>query len=180
MGFGYPINHPDLQAITETGSGIFREAVLLVADALGTELDAVCCHAEYAQTTEALPLPGDWTIAAGCVAGIDVRWTGMLGGRDVIEVRGVWTKGQTLQPVWSPSFGYTITVEGRPTIKSTLSFEPPPDFVAETLDDFVMLGLTITAMPAITAIPAVVAAPPGIATYNDLPLLLPRGVLATN
>lgn len=40
-----------------------------------------------------------------------------------------------------------------------------------------MLGLTITAMPAITAIPAVVAAPPGIATYNDLPLLLPRGVL---
>jgi hypothetical protein len=32
-------------------------------------------------------------------------------------------------------------------------------------------------MPAITAIPAVVAAPPGIVTYNDLPLLLPRGVL---
>lgn len=180
MGFGYPIDHPDLQAITEKGSGIFREAVLLVAEALGTDLDAVCCHAEYAQTTEALPLPGDWTIAAGCVAGIDVRWTGMLGGREVIEVRGVWTKGQTLQPVWSPSFGYTITVEGRPTIKSTLSFEPPPDFVAETLDDFVMLGLTITAMPAITAIPAVVAAPPGIATYNDLPLLLPRGVLSTS
>jgi hypothetical protein len=33
-------------------------------------------------------------------------------------------------------------------------------------------------MPAITAIPAVVAAPPGIATYTDLPLPLPRGVLA--
>jgi len=74
-------------------------------------------------------------------------------------------------------FGYTITVDGRPTIKTTLAFEPPPDFVAETLDDFIMLGLTITAMPAITAIPAVVAAPPGIVTYNDLPLLLPRGVL---
>lgn len=67
--------------------------------------------------------------------------------------------------------------EGRPTFKRTLSFEPPPDFIAETLDDFIMLGSTITAMPAITAIPAVVAAPPGNATYNDLPLLLPRGVL---
>jgi hypothetical protein len=43
-----------------------------------------------------------------------------------------------------------------------------------------MLGLTITAMPAITAIPAVVAAPPGIVTYNDLPLLVPRGVLRAN
>ncbi|MDT5147039.1 MAG: hypothetical protein QOC58_1684, partial [Mycobacterium sp.] len=50
----------------------------------------------------------------------------------------------------------------------------------ETLDDYITLGLTITAMPAITAIPAVVAAPPGIVTYNDLPLLLPRGVLRSD
>ncbi len=73
--------------------------------------------------------------------------------------------------------GYTIEVQGTPTIKTTLSFLPPSDFVGETLDDYIMLGLSIVAMPAITAIPAVVAAPPGIATYNDLPLLLPRGVL---
>lgn len=177
MGFGYPIDHPELLDITTKGSGIFREAVQLVADALGVDLDAVRCEAAYAQTTEELALPGEWTIAAGCVAGIDVRWIGTTGGRDVIEIRGVWTKGQTLDPAWSTAFGYTVTVEGRPTIKSTLSFEPPPDFVAETIEDFIMLGLTITAMPAITAIPAVVAAPPGIATYNDLPLLLPRGVL---
>ncbi|PRC43860.1 dihydrodipicolinate reductase, partial [Mycobacterium sp. ITM-2017-0098] len=103
----------------------------------------------------------------------------VAGGREVIEIRGIWTKGQSLQPAWSTAFGYTVTVEGRPTITSTLSFEPPPDFVAETLDDYIMLGLTITAMPAITAIPTVVAAPAGIATYNDLPLLLPRGVLAS-
>ncbi len=180
MGFGYPIDHPGLPEITEDGSGIFREAVLLVADALGTELDAVHCTATYAQTTEDLALPGDWTIAAGCVAGIDVRWTGVLADREVIEIRGVWTKGQALEPTWDTAFGYTVTVEGRPTIRSTLSFEPPADFTAETLDDFIMLGLTITAMPAITAIPAVVAAAPGIATYTDLPLLLPRGVLATH
>ncbi|MFV8049434.1 dihydrodipicolinate reductase [Mycobacterium sp. 48b] len=177
MGFGYPIDHPDLQAVTEKGSGIFREAVQLVAGALGVELDDIRCDANYAQTTEDLDLPGDWTISAGCVAGIDVRWVGTAGERDVIEIRGVWTKGQSLDPAWSTAFGYTVTVEGRPTIKSTLSFEPPPDFVAETIEDFIMLGLTITAMPAITAIPAVVVAPPGIATYNDLPLLLPRGVL---
>ncbi|SEH71207.1 hypothetical protein SAMN04489835_3164 [Mycolicibacterium rutilum] len=177
MGFGYPIDHPDLAAITEKGSRIFREAVQLVADAVGARLDDIRCEPRYAQTTEDLALPGDWTIKAGCVAGIDVRWTGHVGGREIVEIRGVWTKGQTLDPVWSTDFGYTITVEGRPTIRSTLSFEPPPDFAGETLDDYIMLGLTITAMPAITAIPAVVAAPPGIATYTDLPLLLPRGVL---
>jgi hypothetical protein len=42
-----------------------------------------------------------------------------------------------------------------------------------------VLGMIITAMPAVNAIPAVVSAPPGIATYNDLPLTLPRGVMKT-
>jgi hypothetical protein len=178
MGFGHPIDQPDLLAITEKGSGIFREAVHLLADALGVELDDVRCAAEYAQSTEDLALPGDWTIKKGCVAGIDLRWSGILDSREVVELRAVWTKGQSLDPSWSTNFGYTVTVEGRPTIKSTLSFEPPPDFRGETIEDYIILGLTITAMPPITAIPAVVAAPPGIATYIDLPLLLPRGVLA--
>ena len=177
MGFGYPIGQPDLRDITAKGSGIFRDGVLLVADALGVELDEVRCDVEYAQTTEDLHLPGDWTIPKGCVAGIDVRWKGVLGGREVIEIGGRWRKGQTLDPDWPLEMGYTIEVQGRPTIKTTLSFLPPPDFQGQTLDDFIMLGLTITAMPAITAIPAVVSAQPGIATYNDLPLLLPRGVL---
>jgi len=35
----------------------------------------------------------------------------------------------------------------------------------------------MTATPPLHAIPAVVAAPPGIVTYNDLPLILPRGVV---
>jgi hypothetical protein len=39
------------------------------------------------------------------------------------------------------------------------------------------LGHIMTAMPPIHAIPAVVAAPPGIATYNDLTLTRPRGVV---
>jgi hypothetical protein len=177
MGFGYPIDHPKLLAVTEEGSGIFREAVLVVADALGVELDDIRCEAAYARATEDIQLPGDWVIAQGCVAGIDVSWKGFVGERDVVEVRGVWTKGQALEPTWTMGFGYNITVEGRPTIKTTLAFEPPPDFVAETIEEYILLGLTITAVPAITAIPAVVAAPPGIATYNDLPLLLPRGVL---
>ncbi|MGP4053883.1 NAD(P)H-dependent amine dehydrogenase family protein [Mycobacterium sp. 4D054] len=177
MGFGYSIDEPDLASITATGSGVFAEAVQVVADALGVQLDDIRCDVDYAETTEDLDLPGGWTITAGCVAGIDVRWKGIVDGREVVEIRGIWTKGQSLQPQWPTAFGYTVTVEGRPTITSTLSFAPPPDFAGETLDDFVMLGLTITAMPAITAIPAVVAAPAGIATYNDLPLPLPRGVL---
>lgn len=178
MGFGHPVDDPELQAVTEAGSGIFREAVMIIADALGAELDEIRCEARYAAATEDLQLPGDWVIGRGCVAGIDVSWRGYVGDRDVVEVRGVWTKGQALEPKWEMGFGYDVVVEGRPTIKTTLAFEPPADFVAETIEDYILLGLTITAVPAVTAIPAVVAAPPGIVTYNDLPLLLPRGVLS--
>jgi 4-hydroxy-tetrahydrodipicolinate reductase len=38
-----------------------------------------------------------------------------------------------------------------------------------------VLGMIMTALPAINAIPAVCAAAPGIVTYTDLPLTLPRG-----
>ena len=73
--------------------------------------------------------------------------------------------------------GWVIQVDGRPSVRTTVAFLPPPDFQAETIADFMTLGHIMTAMPTINAIPAVVAAAPGIATYNDLPLTLPRGVV---
>ena len=39
------------------------------------------------------------------------------------------------------------------------------------------LGHIIVAVPPIHAIPAAVAAPPGVATYNDLQLTTPKGVV---
>jgi 2,4-diaminopentanoate dehydrogenase len=178
-GFGTPIDDPGLQAMTAHGTGVFGEAVRLVADALGVELDEVRCDAEYAQTTADLDL-GSWTIQAGCVAGVYASWRGLVGEKTVVELNVRWRKGQTLDPDWQiDQDGWVIQVDGRPTVRTTVSFLPPPDFQAETIADFMVLGHVMTAMPTINAIPAVVAAPPGIATYNDLPLTLPRGVVPT-
>ena len=177
VGFGKPIDHPELQAMTARGTGIFGEAVRLVADALGVELDDVRCEAEYAKTTADLDL-GSWTIREGCVAGVYASWTGLVGDKTVVELNVRWRKGQTLDPDWKiDQDGWVIQVDGRPTVRTTVSFLPPPDFHAETLADFMVLGHIMTAMPTINAIPGVVAAPPGIATYNDLPLAVPRGVV---
>ena len=41
VGFGQPIDHPELQQMAAKGTAIFGEAVRLVADALGVELDEV-------------------------------------------------------------------------------------------------------------------------------------------
>jgi hypothetical protein len=178
VGFGTPIDDADLQPMAANGTAVFAEAVRLVADALGVELDEVRCDAEYAQTTEDLDL-GSWTIPAGCVAGVFASWKGLVGDKTVVDLNVRWRKGQTLDPDWQlDGDGWKITIDGRPTVNMTVGFLPPPDFQAETIADFMVLGHIMTAMPPINAIPAVVAAAPGIATYNDLPLTLPRGVVA--
>jgi hypothetical protein len=175
-GFARPIDDPELPAMTAAGTAVFGEAVALVADALGIELDEISCSAEYAKTTEDLDL-GSWTIPAGCVAGIAANWQGRIAGRTVVELMVRWKKGHTLDPDWTIEEGYVIQVDGRPTVRTKVEFLPPPDFEAVTFADFMVLGMIMTAMPAINAIPGVVAAAPGIVTYTDLPLPLPRGLV---
>jgi hypothetical protein len=174
-GFGQPIDHPDLPGMAAQGTAVFAEAVRLVADALGVELDDVRCDAEYAQTTADLDL-GSWTIPAGCVAGVAASWKGLVGDRVIVELNVRWRKGQTLEPDWQiAQDGWVIQIDGMPTVTTTVGFLPPADFEAETIADFMVMGHIMTAMPALNAVPAVVAALPGIVTYNDLPLTLPRG-----
>ena len=174
VGFGRPIDDPELAGMAAQGTAVFGEAVALVGDALGVELDEIVCEAEYAKTTEDVVMES-WTIPAGCVAGVYASWQGRVGGRTVVELNVRWKKGQTLEPDWAIEEGHVITVDGLPTVRATLQYLPPPDFEATTFADFMVLGMIMTAMPAINAIPLVVAAPPGIVTYNDLPLPKPSG-----
>jgi len=175
-GFGRPIDDPNLQAMTADGTAVFGEAVEMVADALGVELDDIVCEAEHAATTTDLDL-GSWQIAAGCVAGVAASWQGRIGDRTVVELNVRWKKAPVLQPDWKIADGWVIEVQGRPTVRTNVQFLPPPDFVGETLADFMVLGHIMTAMPAVNAIPAVVAARPGIVSYSDLRLPLPRGLV---
>ncbi len=175
-GFGRPIDDSELPGMAAKGTAVFGEAVAMVADALGIELDHILCEAEYAQATEDVVMDS-WTIPAGHVAGVHASWQGRVGGRTVVELNVRWRKGQTLEPDWPIKEGHVIKVDGRPTVSATLEYLPPPDFEATTFADFMVLGMIMTAMPAINAIPYVVAAPPGIVTYTDLPLILPRGLV---
>jgi 2,4-diaminopentanoate dehydrogenase len=179
VGFGMPIDDPDLQPMAANGTAVFAEAVRLVADSLGVELDEIVCEPEYAQTTEDVVM-ASWTIKAGHVAGVFASWQGRVGGKTVVDLNVRWRKGQTLDPDWNVEGDpWKITIEGLPTVTMQVGFLPPPDFIekAKSMEDFMGLGHIITALPPIHAIPAVVAAAPGIATYNDLQLTLPRGIV---
>jgi 4-hydroxy-tetrahydrodipicolinate reductase len=175
-GFGRPIDDPDLQKMTAEGTAVFGEAVAMMADALGVELDEIVCTAEHAKALTDLDL-GSWRIAAGCVAGVAASWQGRVAGRTIVELAVRWKKALVLEPDWKIQDGYTIEVAGLPTIRSTLQFLPPPDFQVKQLADFMVLGHIMTAMPAVNAIPVVVAAAPGIVSYTNVSLPLPRGLV---
>jgi 2,4-diaminopentanoate dehydrogenase len=174
-GFGRSIDDPELAGMAAQGTAVFGEAVAMIADALGVELTEIVCEAEYAEAIDDVVMDS-WTIPAGHVAGVAASWQGRIGDRTIIDLNVRWRKGQNLRPDWPIKEGHVIRIEGRPTVTATLEYLPPPDFEASTFSDFMVLGMIMTAMPAVNAIPLVVAAPPGIVSYPDLPLPLPRGV----
>ncbi|HKA92251.1 MAG TPA: dihydrodipicolinate reductase [Acidimicrobiia bacterium] len=175
VGFGHPIDDPDLHDMAREGTAVFGEAVAMVADALGVELDDIVCESEFAKTTEDVEM-ASWTIPAGCVAGVAASWQGRIGARTVVDLSVRWKKGSTLEPDWViEEDGWVITVDGLPTVTTTLDFLPPADFQAESIEDFMAIGHVITALPALNSVPVVVSAPPGIVSYPDLNFPMPRG-----
>jgi hypothetical protein len=177
VGFARPIDDPELLSMTAAGTAVFQDVVHLLGQALGVEFDEVVCEAEYHAATEHVDL-STWEIEPGCVAGIAASWHGKVGGRSIVELRIRWRKTTALDPPLEIVPGYHIDIEGRPTIRTKVDLLPPPDFEATTFGEFMVLGMIATAMPAIDAIPHVVAAAPGIITYADGLLPLPKGLVS--
>ena len=63
-------------------------------------------------------------------------------------------------------------------VRTKLEIRPPKDFEAKSFEDFMQLGMIITAMPAINAIPHLCEGTmTGIRSYADMPLLTSAGLV---
>jgi hypothetical protein len=174
VGYGRAIDDPELPALVRQGTAVFGDAVHLMADALGLPIDDVHCEASFAQTTEYLDL-GSWSIDAGCVAGVAASWQGRRDGEPVVQLNVRWRKGRHLEPDWKVEHGYLVDIQGQPCVRTKLEVYPSADFQAKSFTDFMVLGMIMTALPAVNAIPAVCEARAGIVTYLDIPVPPPSG-----
>ena len=173
VGFADDPDDPATAEKSDRASVVFGDAVALMGDALGVDLDEIGFEVEYARATRDMDL-GFMTIPKGTVAGVHACRFGTVNGRRVIELRVQWKMGQHMEPDWPLRHGYFVDVEGEPRVRTQLQIFPPDGWDEP---DFMGLGMIMTAMPAVNAIPAVCAAPPGIVTYRDLPLV--SGYVAT-
>jgi hypothetical protein len=165
LGFGGPPDAPGLDQRVKERSLVFVDAVEMMADALKANIDEVGFRAEFATATQDLDL-GFMDIARGSVCGLQMTFSGLVGGKSVIDLQLMWRLGYTMTPDWAAE-GYVVTVEGEPNVH--LTFEAR---------DNVAGGGSTTGMNAVHAIPAVCAAAPGIVTADKLPLIVAAGCVA--
>jgi hypothetical protein len=172
MRFGRPADEVSEEAsdFLRFNSGIFKEEIQLLGDALGAGLDEVTTDVELVEAHDDHDIFGI-TLEAGTVAGQRWNWRGRRNGETLVEIETLWTVGGEYPSHWpTPADGWTLTLEGEPSMRthflSLMSYERDLP-----ISEHVRAASIATAMQAINAIPALCDAEPGIQTMADLPLI---------
>lgn len=173
LGWGRPPGDAGHAEAVEAATAVFADGIDVLAALVDAEVDERRCTVEFAHATRDLDLPGR-PIRKGHVAGLDVRWEGLIGGTPVVELHQRWVMGPDIEPAWTVGDGYVAEVAGDPNVRLKLDIWPAGDLGALTTEDIHAIGMRITGVPAVNAIPAVCAAAPGIRTYADLPPISTR------
>ena len=164
LGWGLPRDSPGHAEAVRGAVAVFEDALDVLAELFGVVLEGRRCTVDFAYATSDLDLPGR-PIRSGHVAGLDVRWEGIVDDRAVVELHQRWVMGSQIDPTWSVEHGYVVEIDGEPKIRTTLEIWPHhEDLSALTLDDIHGIGMMITALPAVNATlppsPAEPATPP--------------------
>jgi hypothetical protein len=169
-GFAVPPDTPGLKEKAKNRMLVFLDTVEMMAGALDVELDDIQFDVEFGVATQDLDL-GYMTIPKDTVCGLKGLWSGIVGGRAVIELGLLWRLGYSMQPDWPTEEGYVIEIDGIPNVRAKYVVSYP-----EMVTDF---GVT-TAGPAVNAIRSVVEARPGLVTADQLPLITARGFVSSH
>ena len=172
MRFGRPAAEVSEEAseFLAFNSGIFKEEVALIGEALGAGIDEITSSVELALAEHDHEVFGI-TLRAGTVSGQRWHWQGWRAGKVLVEIETLWTVGGEYPSHWpTPLDGWTLTLEGEPSIRAHLltlmSYEKPLP-----ITEHVRAASVATAMQAINAIPVLCQAPAGVRTMADLPLV---------
>ncbi|MDT5152593.1 MAG: hypothetical protein QOI01_4326 [Mycobacterium sp.] len=144
--------------------------VLLLADALGLELDDLTAVADLAAAGEGFDVPMG-PIRKGTVAGYRFELRGVVGTEVRIALEHVTRIHPEVAPHW-PSVGtggFRVIVAGTPSFTTEVVFNE---------DDQTTAGCVATAARVVNSILTVCAAPPGVCSFLDLPTITAKGSFA--
>jgi 2,4-diaminopentanoate dehydrogenase len=172
MRFGRPPTEVDEASsdFLRFNSGLFKEEVQLVADALGAGIDEITTDVDLVLAEQDHDIFGI-RLEAGTVAGQRWHWQGRRQGQTLVEIDALWTVGGEYPGHWpTPADGWTLTIEGEPSMRA--HFLSLASYTRDLpMTEHVRAASIATAMQAVNAIPALCHAAPGIRTMADLPLI---------
>ncbi|KAA9156556.1 dihydrodipicolinate reductase [Amycolatopsis acidicola] len=169
VGYGRPVGDPDLPAMLEKYTRVFGDAVYLMADCFGLELDDVTFSAELGACTKDVDL-GWYRLPKGSLGSNYLKYQGIVDGVPRIETHLEWQMTPHTDPKWDIKGCYVTKIQGDPCIYSKHQVLPKPGTDFSSVEAFASIGMTVTGLPALNVIRSVVAAPPGILTSADVPL----------
>jgi 4-hydroxy-tetrahydrodipicolinate reductase len=171
VGYGRPVDDPEVPGLLETGCTVFSDSIYLMADCLDLEIDDIEFECDLGACTEEVDL-GWWTLPKGSVGGSLAKFKGMSKGEPKIEVHLEWQMTDKTEPKRNVQGCYITTIEGDPTIVNRHMIFPATGrpHGSWTPEYFASVGMTITGMPALNAMRAVCESKPGLLTSADLPL----------
>jgi 2,4-diaminopentanoate dehydrogenase len=164
MGFGKPAAEFDRRRFGY-GAISFGPSLRLLADALGTPLDAVESTGEVAVARETIRIAAG-PLAAGTVAAQKMIVSGLRNGRPLLTFAATWYCTADLDPAWDVrATGWRVVVDGDAPLDVDLRFAVPIERMGDASPGY-------TANRAVNAVPFVCAAAPGIRTTADLPQII--------
>ncbi|MEV6659513.1 NAD(P)H-dependent amine dehydrogenase family protein [Nocardia fluminea] len=169
VGYGRPVDDPTIGESLHKYTAVFADAVHLMADAFGLELDEVRFGYELGACTEDVDL-GWYFLPKGSLGANYIKYQGMVDGVARVESHLEWQMTPHTDPAWNIKGCYITQVTGDPSIYSKHMIFPRAGFDLSDPRNFASIGMTVTGLPALNAITSVVAAPAGIITSADLPL----------
>jgi 2,4-diaminopentanoate dehydrogenase len=141
--------------------------ILLLAEALGLQLDDVRSSAQVEAIDKDLDIPMG-PIPAGTIAGYRFEVAGIHEGEKILAVEHITRLDPAVAPHW-PALdpgGFRVIVDGTPSFTTSVVFDE---------EDANIGGCTGTAARAVNAIPIVVDAAPGVCSSLDLPMITACG-----
>ena len=178
VGYGLPVDHPDLPVMLERYTRVFADSVLMMADCFNLTLDEVRFGYQAGACTRDVDL-GWYRLPEGSLGASYIKYQGMVAGVPKIETHLEWQMTPHTDPHWDIKGCYITHVKGDPCVYNKHLIYPKPGVDLSNPESFASIGMTVTGIPALNAIPAVVAAPPGLLTSADLPLRGFAGRFAT-
>jgi hypothetical protein len=174
MRFGHPPEETTLDAnpFARFNAELFEQQVWMLSDALGAGVEEVRIEQELTVAPESRDVRAG-RLEEGTVSGQRYRWLGLRGGESRIEIEALWTLGGFHPDDWpKPRDGWTVSIEGEPSLQAHFLSLASLGRRAATIDDHVQAASIATAMQAVNAIPALCAAEPGWRSSAELGLVL--------